>query len=158
MVLIKSISGIRGTLGDDENSLNPTNLSRFVYAFSLFLIEKYGSKNMALMMLITAAVTGILHTVLFSGGLLGASGIVFMLIVLVSITDVRQGSIPLSFILVVLLFVGKEFINATQINNVSEFGHILGGICGAVFGFTFPEKKQLASKEYKHESEAKTTF
>ena len=47
MVLIKSISGIRGTLGDDENSLNPTNLSRFVYAFSLFLIEKYGSKNIA---------------------------------------------------------------------------------------------------------------
>ena len=48
MVLIKSISGIRGTLGDDENSLNPTNLSRFVYAFSLFLIEKYGSKNIAI--------------------------------------------------------------------------------------------------------------
>ena len=48
MVLIKSISGIRGTLGDDENSLNPTNLSRFVYAFSLFLIEKYGSKNITI--------------------------------------------------------------------------------------------------------------
>ena len=48
MVLIKSISGIRGTLGDDENSLNPTNLSRFVYAFSLFLIEKYGSTNIAI--------------------------------------------------------------------------------------------------------------
>ena len=48
MVLIKSISGIRGTLGNDENSLNPTNLSRFVYAFSLFLIEKYGSTNIAI--------------------------------------------------------------------------------------------------------------
>ena len=40
MVLIKSISGIRGTLGDDENSLNPNNLSRFVHAFSLFKRKK----------------------------------------------------------------------------------------------------------------------
>ena len=45
MVLIKSISGIRGTLGDDENSLNPTNLSRFVYAFSLFQRKKNRNKK-----------------------------------------------------------------------------------------------------------------
>jgi len=48
MVLIKSISGIRGTLGDDENSLNPTNLSKFVCAFSLFLIQKYAGKNITI--------------------------------------------------------------------------------------------------------------
>lgn len=130
----------------------------FILLIGPIMEEKYGSKQMTLMILMTATITGILHTILFNGGLLGASGIVFMLIVLVSITDVRKGSIPLSFILVMLLFVGKEFINATQINNVSEFGHILGGVCGAIFGFTFSEKKQLASKDYKHESEAKTTF
>ena len=48
MVLIKSISGIRGTLGDDENSLNPTNLSKFVCAFSLFLTQKYAGKNITI--------------------------------------------------------------------------------------------------------------
>ena len=45
MVLIKSISGIRGTLGDDENSLNPNNLSRFVHAFSLFQRKKIEIKK-----------------------------------------------------------------------------------------------------------------
>ena len=48
MVLIKSISGIRGTLGDDENSLNPTNLSRFVYAFSLFQRKKNRNKKITI--------------------------------------------------------------------------------------------------------------
>lgn len=48
MVLIKSISGIRGTLGDDENSLNPTNLFRFVHAFSLFQRKKNGTKKITI--------------------------------------------------------------------------------------------------------------
>ena len=45
MVLIKSISGIRGTLGDDENSLNPNNLSRFVHAFSFSKEKKIEIKK-----------------------------------------------------------------------------------------------------------------
>ena len=48
MVLIKSISGIRGTLGDDENSLNPNNLSRFVHAFSLFQRKKNKDKKITI--------------------------------------------------------------------------------------------------------------
>ena len=48
MVLIKSISGIRGTLGDDENSLNPNNLSRFVHAFSLFQRKKNRNKKITI--------------------------------------------------------------------------------------------------------------
>ena len=48
MVLIKSISGIRGTLGDDENSLNPNNLSRFIHAFSLFQRKKNRNKKITI--------------------------------------------------------------------------------------------------------------
>ena len=48
MVLIKSISGIRGTLGDDKNSLNPNNLSRFVHAFSLFQRKKNRNKKITI--------------------------------------------------------------------------------------------------------------
>jgi membrane associated rhomboid family serine protease len=38
-------------------------------------------------------------------------------------------------VLVILLFMVKEVFAAFQTDNISEFAHILGGICGAFFGF-----------------------
>lgn len=86
-------------------------------------------------MLVTAFVTGILNVLFFPTGLMGASGIVFMLILLVSFTNVSAGQIPVTFILVALLFIGKEVIQSTEANQISEAAHIIGGICGGVFGF-----------------------
>jgi membrane associated rhomboid family serine protease len=112
-------------------------LSNFMLILLLgpMLEEKYGSNNLLTMMFLTALVTGILNVIFFSSGLLGASGIVFMMILLSSMTNLRQGKIPLTFVLVLILFLGKEVINIFSNNNVSEFAHIIGGICGAVFGF-----------------------
>lgn len=112
-------------------------LSNFTFILLLgpMLEEKYGSANLLTMMFLTALVTGILNVLLFSSGLLGASGVVFMMILLSSMTNLRQGKIPLTFILVVILFIGKEVLNIFTTNNVSESAHIIGGICGAVFGF-----------------------
>ena len=87
------------------------------------------------MMMITALATGALNVLVFPTGLFGASGIVFMLILLISITNIRAGEIPLTFIVVVLLFLVKEIVGAFQENDISEFAHIVGGICGAAFGF-----------------------
>jgi membrane associated rhomboid family serine protease len=58
-----------------------------------------------------------------------------MLILLVSFTNVRSGEIPITFILVTLLFVGKEVLQALKIDQVSQFAHIIGGVCGSMFGF-----------------------
>jgi len=109
--------------------------------FSLILLigplleEKYGSKSMALMIFTTAFVTGILHLFFFTGGLLGASGIVFMLILLGSFANIKQGHIPLTFILIVILYLGKEFFYSLRYDNISQFAHIIGGIVGSGFGF-----------------------
>jgi hypothetical protein len=35
----------------------------------------------------------------------------------------------------VLVYLGGEFIHSFKADGVSQFGHIFGGICGAVFGF-----------------------
>jgi membrane associated rhomboid family serine protease len=109
----------------------------FVLLIGPILEEKYGSGPLFVMMLVTALVTGILNMLLFPAGLLGASGIVFMLILLISFTNIREGEIPLTFILVVLLFLVKEILSMFESNNISEFAHIVGGICGALFGFLF---------------------
>lgn len=110
--------------------------------FSLILLigptleEKYGSKNLVYMILVTAIVTSLLNSLLFPTGLLGASGIVFMLILLSSVTNVRKGELPLTFILVASLYLGKEIVTSFQMDNISQFGHIMGGIAGGFFGFS----------------------
>ncbi len=112
----------------------------FILLLGPILEEKYGSQALLFMMLITAVVTGILNVLLFSTGLLGASGIVFMFILLSSVVNAQRGHIPLTFILVVLLFLGKEIVNIMANDNISQFAHIIGGICGSVFGFTMNDK------------------
>jgi len=105
--------------------------------------EKYGSSKTLSFILATAFVTGIFHMFFGAGGLLGASGIVFMFIVLSSFTSVKQGEIPLTAILVLVLYIGQEIINGiASIDSISQITHILGGAMGFVFGITATGKKR----------------
>jgi membrane associated rhomboid family serine protease len=126
------------TLGHANQGHIAGNMSIFLLIAPI-MEEKYGSRNILIMMLVTAVVTGIFQILLFNTALLGASGIVFMFIVLVSFADAQKGSIPLTFILVVIFFVGKEVIHSLESNQVSEYAHIAGGIMGGIFGYTFKE-------------------
>lgn len=112
----------------------------FILLLGPILEEKYGSALLLLMMAITALVTGVINVLLLSTGLLGASGIVFMMILLVSFTNFRKGEIPLTFILIVLLYLAREVITAFQDDSVSQFAHIAGGLTGSLFGFLRPHR------------------
>ncbi len=106
------------------------------------LEEKYGSKNMLIMILFTALVTGILNLAFFETGLLGASGIAFMLILLSSFTNFQKGTIPLTFLLIAGAYIGREIYDMVLIkDNISQITHIVGGICGAAFGWWLNKKK-----------------
>ena len=102
------------------------------------LEEKYGSGTMVWMILVTALVTGLVHFVFFPGSaLLGASGVVFMMIVLSSFTAMRRGEIPVTLILVVIFYLGGEIMDGLfKKDNISQITHIVGGLCGLIFGFT----------------------
>lgn len=113
----------------------------FILLLGPILEEKYGSGTLLVMMLVTAVATGVLNVVLFSTGLLGASGIVFMMILLVSFANFRKGEIPLTFILVVLLYLTREVFTAFQEDSVSQFAHVVGGLCGSVFGFMRTDRR-----------------
>ncbi len=127
----------------------------FILLLGPILEEKYGSGSLIVMMTMTALVTGILNVLLFPTGLLGASGIVFMMILLSSFTNFRRGEIPLTFILVVLLYLTREIITATQTDNISQFAHIAGGMCGSLFGFLRPNRHApAATKRSRYDREA----
>ena len=101
------------------------------------LEEKYGSGRLLGCILFTSLVSGLVQCLFFPGSaLLGASGIVFMMIVLSSLAGMREGAIPLTLILVVFIYLGGEVVDAVTVrDNVSHLTHILGGLCGAGLGF-----------------------
>lgn len=101
------------------------------------LEEKYGSRALLAGIALTALLTGVLHCLLFGRvALLGASGVVFMLIMLSSLAGAREGQIPLTLILVAVLYLGQEVFAAVFVeDNVANLMHIAGGIIGAVYGF-----------------------
>jgi membrane associated rhomboid family serine protease len=99
------------------------------------LEERHGSLSLLIMIAITALVTGLINVLFFDTFLLGASGIVFMLILLASTANIRQGEIPLTLLLIALLFLGKELVAALRDDNISQMAHLVGGAAGALFGF-----------------------
>ncbi|MCR5623905.1 MAG: rhomboid family intramembrane serine protease [Lachnospiraceae bacterium] len=125
------------------------NVSHLVNNMMMLLIvgplleEKYGQKNMIIIMAVTALVTGIAEVLFFPNVmLLGASGIVFAMILLSSFTSFKEGTIPVTFILVAVLYIGDQVISGvTKVDNVSNFTHIIGGAVGAVTGFMLNGKK-----------------
>jgi membrane associated rhomboid family serine protease len=110
------------------------------------LEENYGSFNIFLMIIVTGFVTGVLNACFFPHPLLGASGVVFMMILLASFTNHGKNDVPLTFILIVMLYLGREIINAFQGDDISQFAHLAGGLCGSLFGFFRPPKSRTIQK------------
>ncbi|MBR5420609.1 MAG: rhomboid family intramembrane serine protease [Lachnospiraceae bacterium] len=114
----------------------------YILLLGPMLEEKYGSKKVLEVILITAFVTALANYILFPRvGICGASGVVFAFILLTSFTGFKEGEIPLSFILVALIFLGKELIQGLFVrDNISNLSHILGGIVGACIGYALNRK------------------
>lgn len=107
------------------------------------LEEKYGSSNILFVILTTAFVTGVIQFIFFPGvQLLGASGVVFALILLSSLTSITEGKIPLTFILVAVIYIGEQIYQGLFIrDNVSNLTHIVGGIVGSGLGYVLNRNK-----------------
>ncbi len=125
------------------------NWEHFIGNIMLLLIvgplleEKYGSSNLVFVIIVTALVTGIVHFIFFPHAqLLGASGVVFAFILLSPFTSVKEGTIPITLVLVAVLYIGGQIYNGIVVNdNVSQLTHILGGCVGAGLGYVMHKRK-----------------
>jgi len=107
--------------------------------------EKYGTANTVFVMLVTALVTGLVNILLFPDTiLLGASGIVFSLIMMASITTIKEdGQIPVTFVLVAILYIGQQIYQGIfQQDNISQLTHIVGGIVGSALAFVMQKARR----------------
>lgn len=109
----------------------------YILLLGPMLEEKYGSQVIGGIILITGFITGILNYIFFPNtALCGASGVVFAFILMTSFTSFKQGEIPLSFILVAVIFIGAQLAEGIFVrDNISNTSHILGGVIGAVIGY-----------------------
>ena len=114
----------------------------YILLLGPMLEEKYGSKRLLWVIVITALVTGIMNYVLFPNvALCGASGVVFAFILLTSFTSFKNGEIPLTFILVAVIFLGQQVYEGVFLqDNVSNLSHVVGGIIGSIVGYKLNKK------------------
>jgi membrane associated rhomboid family serine protease len=88
------------------------------------------------MILITAVVTALINIIVGNKRILGASGIAFMLILLSSLVNLESGKIPVTLILIFLFYIVSEIKDGLfKKGNISHMSHIIGAICGFVYGF-----------------------
>lgn len=114
-------------------------VSNFLYILLIgpMIEEKYGSVNLLVMLLLTSLVIGLFNTIFSNYVITGASGNVYMLIVLSSFSNIAEGKIPLTLVLIFLFYITTELKNGLVEGNKKVYhdGHLIGALCGIAFGF-----------------------
>ena len=109
----------------------------YILIIGPLLEEKYGKADTIMIIAVTALATGLINFIFFPHvQLLGASGVVFAFILLSSFTSFQNGKIPVTFIIVAVIYIGQQIYSGVfEKNNISELTHIIGGFVRAAFGF-----------------------
>ena len=90
----------------------------YILLLGPMLEEKYGSAVLVKVIVITAVITALVNYIFFPGiALLGASGVVFAFIILTSFTGFRSGEIPLTFLLIAVIFIGQQIYEGAFIKD-----------------------------------------
>jgi len=116
----------------------------YILLLGPMLEEKYKSSTLVEVILITAFSTSLINYIFFPRvGLCGASGVVFAFIILSSFTSFKKGEIPLTFIIVAVIYIGQQIIEGLFIqDNISNMAHIVGGVVGGFIGYGLNRKSR----------------
>ena len=122
--------------------LGHSNYNHFKNNFLYFLLigpmieEKYGSINLLTMIIITSFITALINIIISKKQILGASGIVYMLILLSSLVNIETGKIPITLILIFIFYIITEIKDGLfKKDNISHLSHLIGAVCGFIYGF-----------------------
>ena len=108
----------------------------FFLLLSPNLEKKQGWPEYIFCLLATALVIGIGHLAFGHSNtmLIGASGWVFMMILLSTFVGNEPGTISIPTLIVGGLYAWQEVRAALTPNQVSQYAHLLGGACGLIYG------------------------
>lgn len=135
------VANWRSYVGLFTYPISHLNMQHLVANFGIILLlgpileRKYGWKKLLTLCIGTSLIIGIVHIIISDGYLIGASGLVFLFIVMASLVDSSGKEIPITFILVAALFLGQEIIGTFKHDNVSQMAHICGGLMGIFYRY-----------------------
>ena len=112
----------------------------YILLIGPLLEEKYGSIELLIMMISTTLIIGLFHIITSKDSALGASGIVYMMIVLASFVNIKAGKIPITLILILLIHVISEFeplIIQKKNDNTNHVAHLVGAFTGLLYGIMY---------------------
>ncbi len=116
-------------------------VSNFLYILLIgpIIEEKYGSINLLCILLCTSLVIAVINIIFHNYCITGASGNVYMLIVLSSFSNLSEGKIPITLVLIFLFYITTEIKDTVIEGNKKVYhdGHLIGALCGLIFGFLF---------------------
>jgi GlpG protein len=132
-------------LGHADLAHYASNFGYLVIILGIIMERKHGTENFIVFVLLTALISGAIHLIFRPANyaLLGASGVVFMLVMLTTYTflhKIKWGKHPVLLYIIITLYIGGEiFLMVGQAagfisNNISYSTHIVGGVCGIIFG------------------------
>lgn len=125
-----------------------TNLL-FILLLGPAMEERYGIVVIGIMMAVSTLFAGVLNSCFCAESMKGCTAIVFMMIFLNSFMSFSKKKIPLSFVLIFVLFIVREVFVKNPNGVVGIFIGIAGGLCGSLFAFLVSPKAKSARKSDK---------
>ena len=122
--------------------------------------KKYGGGIVLGLIAVNSVMIGLMQGVLVHQGVMGASSIVFMFLILSVFADTETKKIPLTIFIVAACYIGNELLGALTVDSVSQLSHIMGAVMGLIFGLLYrkvkdaDKEKQEISEELQENKEA----
>ncbi|KAL3906388.1 MAG: hypothetical protein SGILL_009289 [Bacillariaceae sp.] len=163
--------GISFQMGVDSE-MDPWNLLQYVRFFTHILAHEsiahlkgnmtnlllvgpsaeasFGHKVILQVIVTVAVSSAFTHLIVgrYNSRQLGASGVVFAMILLNSLVSAKSGKIPVSFVLTSVLYLGDEAWKLFFSNDrISHSAHLAGGIVGTLYGFRRSEVQETTEGE-----------
>ncbi|MFC1608987.1 rhomboid family intramembrane serine protease [Patescibacteria group bacterium] len=108
------------------------------------LVERhYGSLRVLGLILVTAITTSTVSLFVTGDPIIGASGVIFFLIILnlfITNHDESERRVPIESVVVSLFFICREIVNMFGVNNVSQLTHLVGAAIGIVYVYRLRQK------------------
>lgn len=112
----------------------------FILLLGPIIENKVGSLVMLEMILITTLVSSLFHLIFYDSSAIGASDVVYMMVVYLGLTSTFDNRIPLTFVFLFLFFVLGEIVLMffhKRGDKTGHDGHVMGAVMGIIFTY-FP--------------------
>ena len=136
--------------------------SLIILILGTILEERYGSSVLALMIAISALVSGVLNACISPLPVSGATSVAFMMIILASLMTLTKRKVLCTWLLAFILYFayrlyvcsvcpisvsdGESAFVVFLRKNITTFTSLAGGICGSLFGFLSAPKKRATTR------------